>query len=295
MDHNHINHEIKTPTKNSINLIGCMSTLYMHKYSNVFVFQMSKTICVSYSSTNHVENSDGGGLILPEPHSPTDQLTSEPISGPASVATSDQHEQFVTPQNSSPSMHSLSNSSLPTTPPSNTAVDDLISEAKTESTLRDDTNTGLNGDVMDSGFILIDHPVDNCDITGEVDVEDTLRPTGLPTTVTSTAVIKRTTDFNVEEDAEHDTLIPAHLRVIGIHGNNMRTKASMQVEDRVIGLPDNNHSSINSEQSSLVTSISNRRNSGTLPMLKIASYGANSPEYFYTPTDSMCEAYNLYT
>ena len=294
---------------------------------------------VSYSTTtNPVDKSD---LMLPGLQSVDDHL----ISGPASVPTSDQ--QFVTPQNSnSPSMHSLCNSSQPTTPTSNTAVEDLTSEvnskldtdisttitgitddvieagfdagstkqpptsssntavkdltseASTEPNVRRDTVTGLAEDVIESGFVLVNRPEDfqvNFDSTCDIDVEGTLKPTDLATAFRSSAV-KKTRDFDAgEDDQANDTLVPAHLRVVGvhgnspsgisIHGNNTRSKAGIQVEDQVVGITDNNFS-INSEHTS-VSGLSSRRKSGTVPELKIGkfSYGAGSPEY-YTPTDS---------
>ena len=88
-----------------------------------------------------MQDIDGSGLVLPGPQSLDDHL----ISGPASVAASDQQEQFVTPQNSSPSMQSLSNSSQPATPPSNTAADGLSSEPTS-------TNTGITDDVTEAGI-----------------------------------------------------------------------------------------------------------------------------------------------
>ena len=249
---------------------------------------------VSYSTTtNPVENIDENDLMLPGLQSVDDHL----ISGPASVATSDQ--QFVTPQNSnSPSMHSLCSSSQPTTPTSNTAVKDLTSEASTEPTVRRDIVTGLAEDVIESGFVLVSGPEDfqvNFDSTCDIDVEGTLKPTDLAAAFRSSAV-KKIRDFDTgEDDQANDTLVPAHLRVVGvhgnstsgisIHGNNTRSKAGIQVEDQVVGITDNSFS-INSEHTS-VSGLSSRRKSGTVPELKIGKifYGAGSPEY-YTPTDS---------
>ena len=281
----------------------------------------------SHSSTNQVENNDGSGLILPGSHSLDDHLTMEPLSVPASVTTSEHHDQFMTPHDSSPSMHSLSsNCSQPTTPNgNNTAVENLsnevITKPETEATqtgqVDDVIDTGVafikqqaasNGDsaliseanavrrddsgptddVIDSGFLLVDHPVDS---TGEVDVEGTLKPTDLSTIATSSiAPVKRLTDYDYKDDEALDTLVPAHLRVVDFHSNNTLTKASMQVENRVVGLPISNNISINAEPSLLDSTLSERRKSATLPELKIAKTlpcGANSPEHYYTPTDSM--------
>ena len=257
------------------------------------------------------------------------------ISGPASLATSDQQEQYLTPQNSdSPSMHSLSNSSLATTPTSNTAAEDLTNEVSskpstettstttgttddviksgfdasstvtrntankqltskaTGSSARHDAITGVTDNVLVSGFVFVDYPKNiqignSCDI----DVEGTLKPTDLAT-ASKLSSVQKTGDVDDEEYS--DTLVPAHLKVFGVHGNdsgigvhgdNSRSKAGIPVEDQVVGITDNN---INSEYTSSISALSSRRNSGALPELKIGkpiSYGTNSPEY-YTPTDS---------
>ena len=293
--------------------------------SNVFVF---------YSTINNpVENVDEIGLMLHGLQSLDDHV----ISGPASLATSDQQEQYLTPQYSdSPSMHSLSNSSLAATPTSNAAVEDLTSEVNskpsaentsiitdipltddvikggfdTSSTVtssiaikqltseatgfsvKHDTISGVTDDVLVSGFVLVDYPKNTrvgnrCDI----DFEGTLKPTDLAT-ASKLSTVKKPGDVDDEEYS--DTLVPAHLKVFGVHGNssgigvhgdNTRSRAGIPVEDQVVGITDNN---INSEYASSISTLSSRRNSGTLPELKIGkliSYGTNSPEY-YTPTDS---------
>ena len=292
-----------------------------------------------YSSTNQVQKVGGSGMLLPEAQPADDQLISEPTS----VATSDQPEQFLTPQNSSPSLHSACNSSSqPTTPTSNMAtedtsgdttstntgatddltetnlntglpytqqptrhsnnmidadidtdhaftkhhststsssatVKDLASEPDAEGTLRHDTVTELTDHNVESDFVLVDHPED-------FDVEGTLRPANLRTVAKSS--------WPADKDYD-DALVPAHLRVVGVHGNgtgdisfygnNMGSGAGVQIEDQVVGISDNTNFSVNGGPST----ISIRRKSGPLPDLKLAklAHGASSPEY-YTPTDS---------
>ena len=183
----------------------------------------------------------------------------------------------------------------PSTSSSNTAVKELISEVNSETTVRCDAITGPTDDVMESGFVLVNHPEDYQASTCDVDVEGTLKPSHLATAIRSSSVNK-TKDFDSGEDeGTTDTLVPAHLRVVGVHGNdasgnlhsnNTRSKAGMHIEDRVVGITDNNFS-INNENTSSVSGLSSRRKSGTVPELKIGkySYAANSPEYS-TPTDS---------
>ena len=184
----------------------------------------------------------------------------------------------------------------PSTSSSNTAVKDLTVEANSETTVRCDAITGPTDDVMESGFVLVSHPKDYQASSCDVDVEGTLKPTDLAKAVRLSA-IKKTRDFDEgEDDQVNDTLVPAHLRVVSVHGNDTsggsphgnstRSKASMHIEDRVVGITDNNFS-INNEHTSPVSGLSSRRKSGTVPELKIGKYyyGANSPEY-YTPTDS---------
>ena len=170
--------------------------------------------------------------------------------------------------------HSASTSS------SNT-VKDLTSEPDADATLRRDTITGLTDHVVESDFVLIDHPED-------FDVEGTLRPTNLRMVAKSSSAID-----GREYDQTNDALVPAHLRVVGIHGNgtsgigiygnNMGSSGGAQIEDQVVGIGTN--FSVNSGP----TTLSVRRKSGTLPDLKLATklaHGASSPEY-YTPTGSM--------
>ena len=296
-------------------------------------------ICIFYRSTNQVQNIEGSGLLLPRTQPADDHLISEP----ASVATSDQPEQFMTPQDSSPSLHSACNSSQPTTPTSNlaaedmsgdttstntgvtddfietsltaglpytqqptrqsddmiddgvdaddaftkqhststsssTTVKDLASEHDTQSTLRHDAVTELTDYAVESDFVLVEQPED-------FDVEGTLRPANLRTVTKSSWPADTGRDYD-------DALVPAHLRVVGVHGNgtggisfysnNTGSAAGTQIEDQVVGISDNNFS-VNGGPST----ISIRRRSGPLPDLKIAklAHGASSPEY-YTPTDS---------
>lgn len=170
--------------------------------------------------------------------------------------------------------HSASTSS------SNT-VKDLTSEPDADATLRRDTITGLTDHIVEPDFVLIDHPKD-------FDVEGTLRPTNLRMVAksSSSAIDDR------EHDQTNDALVPAHLRVVGIHGNgtsgigiygnSMGSSGGAQIEDQVVGIGTN--FSVNSGPITL----SVRRKSGTLPDLKLATklaHGASSPEY-YTPTDS---------
>ena len=86
--------------------------------------------------------------MLPTPQSVDDHV----ISGPASVTASDQHEQFMTPQDSSPSMHSLSNSCHPASP-SNTVVEDLSSEVSSKhDTATTPAITGITDNVTEAGL-----------------------------------------------------------------------------------------------------------------------------------------------
>lgn len=120
--------------------------------------------------------------------------------------------------------------------------------------------------------MLVDHPEDF-----QCDVESTIKPATF-----RLSSVKKIRDFDTAEDDQiNDTLVPAHLRVVGIHGNgasgvgfhgdNVRAKAGVQIEDQVVGIPDNNNYSINDEQTSSVSALSSRR-SGTLPELKIGKY-----------------------
>jgi len=247
--------------------------------------------------TNQVENIEENDLVLPDSQPADDHVTSEVMVGPASMATSDQQEHFMTPHGSTPSMHSLSNSSQPTTPSSNTAIEEvLISDA----TLKHNDTLTLNNDITDSGFVIIHSSKDSqavCGSNSQVDVMATLKPTDLTTTYNTSD----TTGYGVEDEESepYDIAMPTHMSIVGIHGDstssvgihgdNAKTKASMQVEDQVIGISNNNFS-INPELSLSANfkGLSSRRRSGTLPDLKItkySAYGANSPEY-YTPTDS---------
>lgn len=338
-------------------------------------------VCVSYSSTNWVQNIEGSDLVLSSiPQSLSDQL----ISDPASIPMSDQQEQFVTPQDSSPSLHSLSsNSSQPTTPTGNTVMDELnsdvtskpdseaapintgisingdtsiknlgseanerlnakptstltgltsnnigtgidtsfagnkqstvstaakhlASDIDTEDTLKLDTNTGLIDDIIESGFVLLSRPED----FDGVDVEATLKPTNLATGLAISSAAVTTAG---DDDRTHDILVPAHMRVVGIHGSNNSdigihgnswgnlglhsNHTSKQIEEKVVGIATDVNSinySINTDLPS-AGALNDRRSRATLPKLKLP-YGAASPEY-HTPTDStlcMCVVCNLY-
>jgi len=254
--------------------------------------------CVFYSLTNQVENIEESDLLLPNSQPADDHVTSEVMVGPASMATSDQQEHFMTIHGSSPSMHSLSNSSQLTTPSSNTAIEEVLIS---DTTLKHDDTLTLNNNITDSGFVIISSPKDSqavCGSNSQVDVMATLKPT---TDLATTYTTSDTTGYGVEDEESkpYDITMPTHMIIVGIHGNNTssvgihgnnaKTKASIQVEDQVIGISNNNFS-INTELLLLANlkGLSSCRKSGTLADLKItkySAYGANSPEY-YTPTDS---------
>ena len=198
-------------------------------------------------------------------------------------------DQFMTPQDSSPSLHSISNSSPPISPSSNNLSDDA------NDTVRRNT-FALPDDNMDFGFVLI--PSNNTsNSTGDMsepveDVENTLRPADFKN------VIDRSSSTEVGMD--YDTAVPPgdNDTLVIINKNKSARNSSMLVEDQVIGLPGNKFS-INEDELSVDSPLSAakllaRRNSSrraliSLPELRITrltSYGATSPEY-YTPTDCM--------
>ena len=126
--------------------------------------------------------------------------------------------------------HSTSTSSSAT-------VKDLTSEPDADTTIRRDTITGLTDHIVESDFVLVDHPED-------FDVGGTLRPTNLRMVAKSSSTID-----GREYDQTNDALVPAHLRVVGIHGNgtsgigiygnNMGSSGGAQIEDQVVGIGTN--------------------------------------------------------
>ncbi|XP_065906968.1 guanine nucleotide exchange protein SMCR8-like isoform X2 [Dysidea avara] len=229
------------------------------------------------SSLEAVELEEDNGSRSPSPTVPPHLIPVLPSS----------EDQFMTPQDSSPSLHSISNSSPPISPSSNNLSDDA------NDTVRRNT-FALPDDNMDFGFVLI--PSNNTsNSTGDMsepveDVENTLRPADFKN------VIDRSSSTEVGMD--YDTAVPPgdNDTLVIINKNKSARNSSMLVEDQVIGLPGNKFS-INEDELSVDSPLSAakllaRRNSSrraliSLPELRITrltSYGATSPEY-YTPTD----------
>jgi len=212
------------------------------------------------------------------------------------VLPSSETDQFMTPQDSSPSLQSVSNGSPPITPCSNNTSDDINNNGS-DFTRR---NTfASSDDQMDLGFVLVSS--DNLSNSAEdmsepvEDVEHTLRAADFK------KVINQNTSTEVGMD--YDTAVPAgdNDTVVILNKNKSAKNSSMFVEDQVIGLPGSQFS-INEDESSVDSplpivsgaKILDRRNSNkkamiSLPELRITrltSFGATSPEYF-TPTDRM--------
>ena len=80
---------------------------------------------------------------MPEAQPADDHLTS----GPASLVPSDQPEQFITPQDSSPSLHSACNSSQPTTPTSNVGIEDVTGDITSTN-----ISTGVTNDFIEASL-----------------------------------------------------------------------------------------------------------------------------------------------